>query len=103
LQYIHENPDGDLSLDALADVALMSRFHWHRVFHAMTGETCAQAVKRIRLYRASSWLLGTDKTVAEIATAVGYPNIQSYVTRMEARSAWQAALEKDGKFEAIPS
>ena len=78
LKYIHENPADDLSLDALADIALMSRFHWHRVFQAMTGATCAQAVRRIRLYRASSWLLGSDKTVAEIATAVGYPNIQSF-------------------------
>lgn len=32
LEYIHANPAGDLSLDALADVAAMSRFHWHRVF-----------------------------------------------------------------------
>lgn len=78
LQHIHENPAGDLSLDALAEVAHMSRFHWHRVFQAMTGETCAQAVRRIRLYRASSWLLSTNKSIAGIATAVGYPNIQSF-------------------------
>jgi len=78
LQHIHENPAGDLSLDALADVAHMSRFHWHRVFQAMTGETCAQAVRRIRLYRASSWLISSDKSVAAIAVAVGYPNIQSF-------------------------
>ena len=55
--YIHDNPAGDLSLDALADVAAMSRFHWHRVFHAMTGETCAQAVRRVRLHRASVMLV----------------------------------------------
>jgi len=41
LAYIHDNPTADLSLDRLADVAAMSRFHWHRVFRAMTGETCA--------------------------------------------------------------
>lgn len=27
LQHIHDHPDGDLSLDALAEVAAMSRFH----------------------------------------------------------------------------
>lgn len=78
LQYIHENPSEDLSLDALADIALMSRFHWHRVFHAMTGETCAQAVRRIRLYRAATWLSNSDTPVAEIASRVGYPNVQSF-------------------------
>jgi len=78
LDYIHANPAGDLSLDALADVAAMSRFHWHRVFHAMTGETCAQAVRRIRLYRAAEWLTGTDLPAAEIARRVGYPSVQSF-------------------------
>ncbi|MEO5619329.1 MAG: AraC family transcriptional regulator, partial [Cypionkella sp.] len=36
LDYIHDNPAGDLTLDALAEVAALSRFHFHRVFHAMT-------------------------------------------------------------------
>ena len=64
LAYIHDYPDGDLSLDALSEVAAMSRFHWHRVFRAITGETCAQAVRRIRLHRAASWLVMTEKPVA---------------------------------------
>lgn len=78
LDYIHDTPDGDLSLDALAEVAAMSRFHWHRVFHAMTGETCAQAVRRIRLNRAACWLVQRDWSVAEVARRVGYPNRQSF-------------------------
>jgi AraC family transcriptional regulator len=81
LDYIHEHPDGDLSLDTLADVAAMSRFHWHRVFRAMTGETCAQAVRRIRLHRAACRLLREDCPVAEVAAGVGIPNVRSF-TRM---------------------
>lgn len=78
LEYIHANPAGDLSLDALADVAAMSRFHWHRVFHAMTGETCAQAVRRMRLNRAAFWLRQSDTGIAGIAASVGYPSPQSF-------------------------
>ena len=79
LRYIHGNPAGDLSLDRLADVAAMSRFHWHRVFHAMTGETCAQAVRRLRLYRAAHyWLMHKDWPVAEVAAQAGYPNVNSF-------------------------
>lgn len=78
LEHIHANPAGDLSLDALADVAAMSRFHWHRVFHGMTGETCAQAVRRIRLNRAACWLVRTGWPVAEVAARVGYPSTQSF-------------------------
>jgi AraC family transcriptional regulator len=78
LEYIHANPAGDLSLDTLADVAAMSRFHWHRVFHAMTGETCAQATRRIRLHRAACWLVQTDDAVAVVAKRCGYPSAQSF-------------------------
>lgn len=78
LTHIHDNPAGDLSLDALADVAAMSRFHWHRVFQAMTGETCAQAVRRVRLYRAARRLLGANLPVEEVARQVGYPNVNSF-------------------------
>src|SRR5262245_16154905 len=67
LAYIHDNLDGDLSLDRLADVACMSRFHWHRVFRAMTGETLADAVRRIRLSRAANALVSEERPIEEIA------------------------------------
>lgn len=78
LDYIHDNPAGDLSLDALADVAAFSRFHWHRVFRAMTGETTAQTVKRMRMHRAAVALVRENTPVARIAADVGYPNTASF-------------------------
>ncbi|MGL4239302.1 AraC family transcriptional regulator [Tabrizicola sp.] len=78
LDHIHDNPAGDLSLDALSDIAAMSRFHWHRVFRAMTGETMAQAVRRIRMHRASYYLVMTDRPIATIATEIGMPNLASF-------------------------
>ncbi|MEM7318335.1 MAG: AraC family transcriptional regulator [Pseudomonadota bacterium] len=99
LAYIHENPAEDLSLDALADVAAMSRFHWHRVFRALTGETCAQAVRRIRLHRAAGWLVRTDTPVADIALAVGYPNPSSFARAFcEAYSNSPVAFRAAGRF-----
>ena len=78
LDHIHDNPAGDLSLDALSDVAAMSRFHWHRVFRAMTGETLAQAVRRIRMQRASYLPVMTDDPLATIAAAVGMDSLPSF-------------------------
>lgn len=78
LDHIHDNPAGDLSLDALSDIAAMSRFHWHRVFRAMTGETLAQAVRRIRLQRASYLLVMTDEPLVAIAASVGMDNVPSF-------------------------
>ncbi len=78
LDYIYDNLDGDLSLDALADVACMSRFHWHRVFQSMRGETLATTIRRIRLNRAALDLLQSDVAVTEIAERNGYPSTQSF-------------------------
>lgn len=78
IRYIYDHPNGDLSLDTLAEVAAMSRFHWHRVFRGMTGETCAQAVKRIRMRRASVALVQTEHPIAQIAREVGYTQLGSF-------------------------
>ena len=78
LDYIHDNPTGDLSLDALADVAAMSRFHWHRVYRAVIGETVAQTVRRRRLHLAAIALVQSDQPVPRIAESVGYDNPASF-------------------------
>lgn len=78
IRYIQDNPTGDLSLDALADVGALSRFHWHRVFRAMTGKTCANVVKAVRMQRASIALVQTDQSIAKIGQAVGYPQLASF-------------------------
>ena len=99
LGYIHDHPAENLSLDVLADVAAMSRFHWHRVFRAITGETCAQAVRRVRLHRAANWLVQTDKPVPTIALLVGYPNQKSFARAFsEAYGSSPAAFRKAGQY-----
>jgi AraC family transcriptional regulator len=101
LQHIHDNPGGDLSLDALADVAAMSRFHWHRVFHAMTGETAAEAVRRIRLQRAAVWLVQTDLPLAEVASQAGYGSPRSLARAFALHYGCSpAAFRKNGEVVA---
>lgn len=78
IDHIHAHPAGDLSLDALADVAALSRFHFHRVFHAMTGETAAEAVRRVRMHRAACWLVQTGWPVTDVARRAGYPGVKSF-------------------------
>lgn len=98
VDYIHDHPAGDLSLDALSDVAALSRFHFHRVYRAMTGETAAQAVRRIRMYRASAALVQTGESFAVIAAQVGYPNLASFTRAFgETYGMSPAAFRKRGE------
>lgn len=75
---IHADPAAEHSLDDLADIAALSRFHFHRVFSAMTGETVADAVRRIRLKRAAMFLRRGSAPVADVARDHGYPNAGSF-------------------------
>ncbi len=71
-EHIYTHLDADLDLDRLAELACLSRFHWHRIYRAMTGETAAQTVRRLRLARAASQLASTHTSLADIATRAGY-------------------------------
>lgn len=81
---IHDDPAGEHSLDAMADVAALSRFHFHRVFAAMTGETLAEAVRRIRLNGAAHALVAGRAPVAEVGRAHGYPVAASFTRAFRA-------------------
>lgn len=75
---LHADLVRDLSLDDLADLAALSRFHFHRVFAAMTGETVAEARRRIRLNAAAHALVQTGAPVAEIGRAHGYGDAAAF-------------------------
>jgi AraC family transcriptional regulator len=103
LDHIHDHPAGDLSLDALADVAALSRFHFHRLFHAMTGETAAQSVRRLRMYRASVALVTTKDPIARIGRDVGYPNLASFHRAFaETTGLTPAAFRARGELRPLP-
>lgn len=73
VEHIHDHPAADLSLDALAEVAALSRFHFHRVYNALVGETSASTVRRMRLHLAAVALVQGTDPIGEIAKQVGYP------------------------------
>lgn len=78
IAHIHDHLADELDLDRLADMAHLSPCHWHRVYHAMQGETLAATVRRLRLHRASGYLANTALPIAQVARKCGYPNGQSF-------------------------
>ena len=72
LVHIQEHLDEALELEELAGVACFSSFHFHRVFAAMTGETVADHVRRLRLERGALELRSGAKPVIQVALDAGY-------------------------------
>ena len=59
LDHIRAHLGDTLDLQTLADVAHFSPWHFHRVFQAMTGETLADCVRRLRLEAAGGHYVPT--------------------------------------------
>ncbi len=72
LTHIQEHLGEALDLEELARVACFSSFHFHRVFAAMTGETIADHVRRLRLERSAMELRSGAKQVIQVALDAGY-------------------------------
>ena len=68
VDYIDQHLDSRLDLTTLAGVAHFSPFHFHRLFHALMGESLGDYVRRRRLELAAIRLLShRDLPIVDIA------------------------------------
>jgi AraC family transcriptional regulator len=84
LTHIQEHLDETLDLEELARVACFSSFHFHRIFAAMTGETIADHVRRLRLERAAMELRSGAKQVIQVALDAGYEAHEAFTRAFKA-------------------
>ena len=51
IDFIESNLTGELRLAKIASAAGFSKYHFHRLFRAMVGETLNRFIQRVRLRR----------------------------------------------------
>ncbi|GGI71858.1 AraC family transcriptional regulator [Shewanella gelidii] len=79
MNYISQNLERDLSLDEIAEVAAFSKFHFHRIFKAVVGETVADFTRRLRLETAANRLLSNEfDDITTIAMECGFSSSQNF-------------------------
>ena len=80
IDYIYQNLAENISLEALAQQAQMSQYHFARLFKEATGFAPYKFVMKCRLERAKELILHRELNIAEIALKVGF-NSQSNFTQ----------------------
>jgi len=96
IDHIRAHLAGELPLAALARVAAFSPFHFHRVFRAVTGETVAGFVQRLRIEKAAAALRDhPDLSVLAVALDHGFASPAAFARAFRARfgmsaTAWRA-------------
>ena len=79
--HIWENYAEPLSLSEIARSAILSRFHFSRVFRDATGVSPGRFLSAVRIYQAKRLLVSTSLSVTEISLAVGYNSLGSFTNR----------------------
>jgi AraC-like DNA-binding protein len=80
VDYIEANLEGDLTVDRLAGIACLSRFHFSRAFKAAVGQPPHQYVSAKRLERAKALLTRGDRSLIDIALTLCF-SCQANFTR----------------------
>lgn len=78
LTHIQDHLDEPLPLGNLAALACFSRYHFHRIFTGMVGESVKEYVRRLRLERAASRLRLGSMSVVDIALEAGYESHEAF-------------------------
>lgn len=76
--YIEDNLDKKILLTDIAREALVSEFHFHRIFKSLIGETVKEFVIRLKIERAAIRLKHSNDEIGQIAVENGYENHESF-------------------------
>lgn len=78
IEYIEQNLDSKIELKELADKVFLSKYYFHRVFHAMVGEPVAEYIRKRRLMEAANELLNTKDKIVDIALKYQFSSQESF-------------------------
>lgn len=77
--YIDEHIDQNIQLDDIANSSHFSPFHFHRLFHALVGETVNDYVSRKRMEKAVSRLAyNSSLSITDVSKAGGYSSSANF-------------------------
>jgi AraC family transcriptional regulator len=82
--FLVEHLDEVIDLRMVADRVCLSRFHFHRVFQALMGETAGDLIRRLRLERAARDLHQTNRAITEVAFEAGYATHEAFIRAFRA-------------------
>lgn len=89
LEFMEENLGERFSLQALAEAAGVSRFHFARMFRIATGHSPMEYLMRQRIERSKAMLLSNAPSISNVAAVLGFCD-QSHFSktfrRIEGRS-----------------
>ena len=86
MDHIENHIEAPLTLDDLSRVACFSKYHFHRIFKALTGESLFGFIQRVRVEKAAMRLnMDPDAPVTRIALDCGFSDSAAFAKRFKQR------------------
>lgn len=79
IEYIEANLEKDIHLEFLASKFALSKYHFHRIFKALIGESPSRYIEKRRLSRAAVDLIETNHRIVDIAFDYGFNSHESFI------------------------
>lgn len=100
LSYMYKNIEHEITLDDLAKINHISKFHFHRIFKEETSENFSEVLTSIRLQKAANLLISNQhSTITEISKQCGYSSHSSFIKAFKNRFLYTPSQWKNGSFE----
>lgn len=84
MEHIECHLDQQIEVADLARIAVMSEYHFRRLFSALAGMPLSQYVRRRRLTVAGAEVLGGERTLLEVAVRYGYTSGEAFARAFRA-------------------
>ena len=91
-----------LRVGELAKKSGLSEFYFQRVFHDAIGQPPYEYLTRLRVERARSLLVSTNRSVAEIAALTGYSDARGLIDQFKKRVGQTPAAYRRARREGKP-
>jgi len=99
LAYIYSHIDTNITLDELARLNSVSKYHFHRIFKEETGEKLFERITAIRLQKAANLLITNRySTISEIAQLCGYSSHSSFIKAFKNRFTYTPTQWRKGEY-----
>ncbi len=84
IEFLTDNLGEEHTLNGMASVAMLSPFHFNRVFRELTGVPPVRFLYALRIAEAQRLLLTTSMKVIDVCYSVGYNSLGSFNNRFAA-------------------
>ncbi|NME69167.1 AraC family transcriptional regulator [Flammeovirga aprica] len=78
VNFIEENLMKKITVEMIAERAHFSKYHFIRIFTAMTGETVGNYLRRRRISKSSKQLINTNRSILDIAFDYQFESQEAY-------------------------